>query len=30
MQRFRGFEIACKLAEAFVHHEQSPATGLSA
>jgi len=28
MQRFRGFESACKLAEAFVHHEQSPATGL--
>jgi LmbE family N-acetylglucosaminyl deacetylase len=28
MQRFRGLESACKLAEAFVHHEQSPATGL--
>jgi N-acetylglucosamine malate deacetylase 1 len=30
MQRFRGFESACKLAEAFIHHEQSPATGLPA
>jgi LmbE family N-acetylglucosaminyl deacetylase len=30
MQRFRGFESACKRAEAFVHHEQSPATGLPA
>jgi LmbE family N-acetylglucosaminyl deacetylase len=28
MQRFRGFESACKLAEAFVHHEQSPGRGL--
>jgi LmbE family N-acetylglucosaminyl deacetylase len=28
MQRFRGIESGCKLAEAFVHHVQSPATGL--
>jgi LmbE family N-acetylglucosaminyl deacetylase len=28
MQRFRGFESACRLAEAFVHHEQSPTIGL--
>jgi N-acetylglucosamine malate deacetylase 1 len=28
MQRFRGFESACKQAEAFVHHEQSAAVGL--
>jgi LmbE family N-acetylglucosaminyl deacetylase len=25
MHRFRGFEAGCKQAEAFVHHEQSPA-----
>ena len=28
MQRFRGFESACKMAEAFVHHEQSAAVDL--
>ncbi len=28
MQRFRGREAGCKLAEAFVHHEQSPSQGL--
>jgi hypothetical protein len=25
MHRFRGFEAGCERAEAFVHHEQSPA-----
>jgi hypothetical protein len=24
MLRFRGLEIGCKAAEAFVHHNQSP------
>jgi LmbE family N-acetylglucosaminyl deacetylase len=30
MQRFRGLECGCKLAEAFVHHEQSPSIVLPA
>jgi LmbE family N-acetylglucosaminyl deacetylase len=30
MHRFRGFEAGCKRAEAFVHHEQSPAGPLPA
>jgi LmbE family N-acetylglucosaminyl deacetylase len=30
MQRFRGREAGCPQAEAFVHHEQSPAQGLPA
>jgi hypothetical protein len=30
VQRHRSFEGGCKLADAFVHHEQSPATGLPA
>jgi LmbE family N-acetylglucosaminyl deacetylase len=28
MQRFRGLEAGCRFAEAFIHHEQSPSTGL--
>lgn len=28
MHRFRGLEAGCKLAEAFIHHEQSPRIGL--
>jgi LmbE family N-acetylglucosaminyl deacetylase len=30
LHRFRGRESGCKWAEAFVHHEQSPETGLPA
>ncbi|MFL5241010.1 MAG: PIG-L deacetylase family protein [Gemmataceae bacterium] len=28
IHRFRGLEAGCKLAEAFIHHEQSPMIGL--
>jgi N-acetylglucosamine malate deacetylase 1 len=28
MLRFRGMECGCKLAEAFIHHDQSPSGGL--
>jgi LmbE family N-acetylglucosaminyl deacetylase len=30
IHRFRGLEAGCKLAEAFIHHEQSPSRGLPA
>jgi LmbE family N-acetylglucosaminyl deacetylase len=30
MLRFRGMECGCKLAEAFIHHDQSPPGGLPA